>query len=52
MRRRRAGCKAVPCEEDAALCAENHLGAQAGDPEFWAFHTPYQYTEEQLKAGM
>jgi imidazolonepropionase-like amidohydrolase len=46
------GVKAVPCQEDAALCAQNHLGAQAGDPEFWAFHTPYQYTEAQLKAGV
>jgi len=24
----------------------------AGDPEFWAFHTPYQYTEAQLKAAV
>jgi imidazolonepropionase-like amidohydrolase len=46
------GVKAVPCQEDAALCAQNHLGAQAGDAEFWGFHTPYQYTEEQLKAGV
>jgi imidazolonepropionase-like amidohydrolase len=46
------GVNAVPCEEDAALCAQNHLSAQAGDPEFWAFHTPYQYTEAQLKAGV
>jgi imidazolonepropionase-like amidohydrolase len=23
-----------------------------GDPEFWAFHTPYQYTEAQLKAAV
>ena len=46
------GVKAVPCGEDAALCVENHLGSQAGDPEFWAFHTPYQYTEAQLKAGI
>ena len=46
------GVNAVPCEEDAALCAQNHLSAQAGDAEFWAFHTPYQYTEAQLKAGV
>jgi imidazolonepropionase-like amidohydrolase len=46
------GANAVPCEEDAALCAQNHLGAQSGDPQFWAFHTPYQYTEGQLKAGV
>jgi imidazolonepropionase-like amidohydrolase len=24
----------------------------AGDPEFWDFHSPYQYTAEQLKAGV
>ena len=24
----------------------------AGDPEFWDFHSPYQYTEAQLKAGV
>ena len=24
----------------------------SGDPEFWAFDTPYQYTEAQLKAGV
>ena len=24
----------------------------AGDPEFWDFHTPYQYTEAELKAGV
>jgi imidazolonepropionase-like amidohydrolase len=24
----------------------------AGDPEFWTFHTPYQYTEAQLKAAV
>ncbi len=24
----------------------------AGDPEFWDFHTPYQYTAAQLKAGV
>ena len=26
--------------------------AVAGDPEFWAFHTPYQYTQAQLKAAV
>lgn len=44
--------KAVPCEDDAALCAANGLGAQPGDPEFWAFHTPYQYTVDQLRAAV
>ena len=46
------GANAVPCLEDAALCTQNNLRPQAGDPAFWAFHTPYQYTEEQLKAGV
>ena len=26
--------------------------AVAGDPEFWTFHTPYQYTEAELRAGV
>lgn len=44
--------RAVPCADDEALCAANGLGAQADDPEFWAFHTPYQYTLAQLKAAV
>jgi imidazolonepropionase-like amidohydrolase len=24
----------------------------AGDPQFWTFHTPYQYTEAELRAGI
>ena len=28
------------------------MPAVAGDPEFWRFHTPYQYTEVELKAGV
>jgi imidazolonepropionase-like amidohydrolase len=24
----------------------------AGDPDFWRFHTPYQYTEAELRAGI
>ena len=47
-----AGAKEVPCGDDQALCAANGLGAEAGDPEFWAFHTPYQYTLDQLKAAV
>ncbi|HKO13888.1 MAG TPA: amidohydrolase family protein [Acidobacteriaceae bacterium] len=47
-----AGAKAVPCEGDEALCAANGLSAQQGDAEFWAFHTPYQYTVDQLKAAI
>jgi imidazolonepropionase-like amidohydrolase len=31
---------------------ETGMPAQAGDPEFWEFHTPYQYTEAQLQAGV
>jgi imidazolonepropionase-like amidohydrolase len=26
--------------------------AVAGDPQFWTFHTPFQYTEAQLKAAV
>ncbi|MGA8109658.1 MAG: amidohydrolase family protein [Acidobacteriaceae bacterium] len=47
-----AAAQAVPCERDEDLCARNHLGPQAGDPEFWGFHTPYQYTEAQLAAAV
>ncbi|HKI95792.1 MAG TPA: amidohydrolase family protein, partial [Gemmatimonadales bacterium] len=34
------------------ICARLGLGAQEGDPEFWDFHTPYQYTESQLEAAV
>ena len=34
------------------VCARLGLGAQSGDPEFWDFHTPYQYTEAQLQAAV
>jgi len=34
------------------ICAQLGIGEQAGDPQFWDFHTPYQYTEEQLKAAV
>ncbi|HKR26451.1 MAG TPA: amidohydrolase family protein, partial [Acidobacteriaceae bacterium] len=44
--------KAVPCDGDEALCAANGLSAQQGDAEFWAFHSPYQYTVDQLKAAI
>lgn len=47
-----AGPKTPPCEDDEALCAANGLGLQQGDAEFWAFHSPYQYTLDQLKAGV
>ncbi|HXE83037.1 MAG TPA: amidohydrolase family protein, partial [Gemmatimonadales bacterium] len=26
------------------ICTQLGIGEQAGDPEFWEFHTPYQYT--------
>ncbi len=44
--------RAIPCGQDEALCAANGLGAQTGDAEFWAFHTPYQYTVDELKAAV
>ena len=34
------------------ICAQLGLGEQAGDPQFWDFHTPYQYTEAQLQAAV
>jgi len=34
------------------ICAQLGMGAQAGDPQFWNFHTPYQYTEAQLQAAV
>lgn len=34
------------------VCARLGIGEQTGDPEFWEFHTPYQYTEAQLKAAV
>jgi imidazolonepropionase-like amidohydrolase len=46
------GINAVPCGMDEPLCAANHLGPQPGDPDFWEFHTPYQYTVDQLKAAV
>ncbi|HEX5437586.1 MAG TPA: amidohydrolase family protein [Gemmatimonadaceae bacterium] len=41
----------APCLGDP-ICAKLGLGAQAGDPQFWDFHTPYQYTEAQLQAAV
>jgi len=46
------GTKTVPCGNDKPICEANGLGPQADDPEFWAFHTPYQYTLDQLKAAV
>lgn len=40
----------APCLGDP-VCATLKLTA-AGDEEFWEFHTPYQYTVEQLKAAV
>ena len=34
------------------ICAQLGIGEQAGDPEFWEFHTPYQYTLDELKAAV
>ncbi|MGH7670631.1 MAG: amidohydrolase family protein [Gemmatimonadaceae bacterium] len=41
----------APCLGDP-ICAQIGLGEQAGDPQFWDFHTPYQYTEAQLQAAV
>jgi len=34
------------------VCAQVGIGQQAGDPRFWEFHTPYQYTADELKAAV
>jgi imidazolonepropionase-like amidohydrolase len=41
----------APCLGDP-ICTRLGIGAQAGDPRFWDFHTPYQYTEAQLQAAV
>jgi imidazolonepropionase-like amidohydrolase len=34
------------------ICAQLGIGEQAGDPQFWDFYTPYQYTEAELAAAV
>jgi len=34
------------------ICAQLGIGEQAGDPEFWDFYTPYQYSEAELTAAV
>jgi imidazolonepropionase-like amidohydrolase len=46
-----APAQALPCAGDS-ICERLRLDTQSGDPEFWDFHTPYQYTEEDLKAAV
>ncbi|HVX39328.1 MAG TPA: amidohydrolase family protein [Gemmatimonadaceae bacterium] len=41
----------APCLGNS-ICAKLGIGEQPGDPEFWEFHTPYQYTEPQLEAAI
>jgi imidazolonepropionase-like amidohydrolase len=43
--------RAVPCGGDP-ICGALQLGAEPGDPEFWSFHTPYQYTIAELMAAV
>jgi imidazolonepropionase-like amidohydrolase len=45
------GERAIPCGGNP-ICGVVGLGPVAGDPEFWSFHSPYQYTAEQLKTGV
>jgi imidazolonepropionase-like amidohydrolase len=40
-----------PCLGDP-VCAQIGMGEEPSDPEFWDFHTPYQYTEAQLKTAV
>jgi imidazolonepropionase-like amidohydrolase len=39
-------------ESSEATAEQKAMPAVVGDPEFWAFHTLYQYTEAQLKAAV
>jgi len=39
-------------DREATETEKGTMSPVAGDPEFWAFHTPYQYTEAELKAGV
>ena len=41
----------APCLGDP-VCAQMDLGEEPGDPAFWEFHTPFQYTEAQLEAAV
>ncbi|HEX8724373.1 MAG TPA: amidohydrolase family protein [Gemmatimonadaceae bacterium] len=41
----------APCLGDA-VCGRLGMGVQAGDPQFWDFHTPYQYTLDQLQTAV
>lgn len=41
----------APCLGNA-ICAQLGMGPQSGDAQFWDFHTPYQYTEGELKAAV
>jgi imidazolonepropionase-like amidohydrolase len=40
-----------PCLGDP-ICTQLGIGEQADDPQFWDFHTTYQYTEAQLQAAV
>ncbi|HEY6446675.1 MAG TPA: amidohydrolase family protein [Acidobacteriaceae bacterium] len=42
---------AVPCAGDP-ICGPLGFGPENGDPEFWSFHSPYQYTVDELKAAV
>jgi imidazolonepropionase-like amidohydrolase len=41
----------APCLGDP-VCAQMEMGEEPGDPAFWEFHTPFQYTEAQLEAAV
>jgi imidazolonepropionase-like amidohydrolase len=41
----------APCLGDP-ICTQLGMGEQAGDPQFWDFHSAYQYTEGQLQAAV
>jgi imidazolonepropionase-like amidohydrolase len=43
--------EAVPCGGDP-ICEQSQFGAEPSDPEFWDFHSPYQYTVAELRAAV
>ncbi|MGC2639502.1 MAG: amidohydrolase family protein [Acidobacteriaceae bacterium] len=41
----------VLCAGDP-ICGSPGFGPETGDSEFWSFHSPYQYTVDELKAAV
>ncbi len=41
----------APCLGDP-ICTQLKIGDQSDDPQFWDFHSPYQYSEAELQAAV